>query len=339
MHWITLHTYILILGSYSNSILSFRPQFRVEPHRVVAPTEVLHQHPPPQQPSRQTSKRSKRRPETNINTASVRDRETAIIPPAVPYEFYMSLPLTVGFEMLDDFEDILKNWSEKEIQESRRVVSFSRVNSVDDIRQQQERRIRDANNHVVVYCKCAPADIQFPLITNEVGDMQRDGALVSCIAWKGEHYVTSVDVIKILEEMLNKSFSVQSKNRVRRNLEGFKPITASKHKPETVSLFKLIMGFNHPRPRNIEKDIKVFYWRSLPVALNKVIDKYFMESLSTRIAPNNASNHDRPLRTTLSFPTTSRAKTTTSSTQHPRASSSLDGSNKKDTKSKDTPPQ
>lgn len=333
-----MHTYILILGPSSNSILSFRSQFRVEPHRVVAPTEVLHQHPQQQQPSRQSSKRSKRRPESNINTASQGERETSIIPPAVPYEFYLSLPLTVGFEMLDDFEDILKNWSETEIKESRRVVWFSRVNSVADIRQQQERRMRDANNHVVVYCKCAPADIQFPLITNEVGDMQGKGALVSCIAWEGEHYVTSVDVIKILEEMLNKSFTVQSKNRVRRNLEGFKPITASKHKPETVSLFKLIMGFNHPRPRNIEKDIKVFYWRTLPVALNKVIDKYFLESLSTRIAPKNASNHDRPLlRTTLSFPTTSRAKTTPSSTRHPRASSSLDGN--KDTKSKDTPPQ
>lgn len=273
----------------------------------------------------------------NISTTS-QGTSAHITPPTVPYEFYLSLPLTVGFEMLNNFDDILENWSEKEVRESRRVVWFWRVNSISDIKQQQEQRITNPN-HVVVYCKCAPVNIQLPVMSNEDGSLERKGALVSCIAWEGEHYVTSVDMINILQEMLNKSFTVHSKNRIRRNLEEFKPITASKYKPETVGLFRLIMGLSHPQPRNIEKDIKVFYWRTLPVALRKVIDKYFIESLSTRISQHNVSNNDPPLsRSTSSFPrrtTTSRTITTASSTRHYQESTSLDENNK-DTKSKDT---
>lgn len=57
-------------------------------------------------------------------------------------------------------------------------------------------------------------------------------------------------------------------------MEGFRPITVSKSKPGSEDFFKLIMGFPNPKPRNIEKDVKVFPWDILGQALKKIIGKY-----------------------------------------------------------------
>lgn len=99
---------------------------------------------------------------------------------------------------------------------------------------------------------------------------------VSCIYWaeKGECYVTSVDTIQLLEALVAVRFTVEEKNRIRRNLEGFRPATVSKAKQDSEEFFKLIMGFPNPKPRNIEKDVKVFPWRILSTALKKIIGKY-----------------------------------------------------------------
>lgn len=99
---------------------------------------------------------------------------------------------------------------------------------------------------------------------------------VSCIWWqeKNQAYVTSVDTISLLESLVAVRFTVEEKNRIRRNLEGFRPETVSKIKTESEDFFKLIMGFPNPKPRNIEKDVKVFPWRILGTALKKIIGKY-----------------------------------------------------------------
>ncbi len=98
--------------------------------------------------------------------------------------------------------------------------------------------------------------------------------VISCIfrADKNECFVTSVDAIYLLEALVGVRFSVEEKNRIRRNLEGFRPITVSKVKSE--EFFKLIMSFPNPKPRNIEKDVKVFPWSIFGTALKKIISKY-----------------------------------------------------------------
>ena len=99
---------------------------------------------------------------------------------------------------------------------------------------------------------------------------------ISCIFCEadGKFYVTSVDVISLLEAVVAVRFTVEEKNRIRRNLEGFRPLTVSKGKADTEDFFKLIMGFPDPKPRNIEKDVKVFPWSILSHALKKIIGKY-----------------------------------------------------------------
>ena len=99
---------------------------------------------------------------------------------------------------------------------------------------------------------------------------------ISCIYWeeRDEYFVTSVDTIALLETLVGARFTVEEKNRIRRNLETHHPLTVSKGKSDTESFFKVIMGFPNPKPRNIEKDVKVFPWPILAQALRKVISKY-----------------------------------------------------------------
>ncbi|PVU86086.1 hypothetical protein BB560_006815 [Smittium megazygosporum] len=83
----------------------------------------------------------------------------------------------------------------------------------------------------------------------------------------------------VFEEDLDSSiisvrFTVEEKNRIRRNLEGFRPLTASKGKADSLDFYKLIMAYPNPKPRNIEKDVKVFKWKLLQSALKKIIGKY-----------------------------------------------------------------
>lgn len=107
-------------------------------------------------------------------------------------------------------------------------------------------------------------------------EYNQDSVVISCIFRedKNECFVTSVDAIYLLEALVGIRFTVEEKNRIRRNLEGFKPITVSKTKAESEAFFKLIMSFPNPKPRNIEKDVKVFPWSILSEALKKIISKY-----------------------------------------------------------------
>lgn len=101
-------------------------------------------------------------------------------------------------------------------------------------------------------------------------------AVISCIYRMDTNscYVTSVDIICLLENLSNAPFAIEEKNRIRRNLEGFRPKTVSKNRSGTEDFFQQIMDFPAPKPRNIEKDVKVFDWAILPQALDKILSKY-----------------------------------------------------------------
>ncbi|KAK1624532.1 hypothetical protein BDP81DRAFT_110387 [Colletotrichum phormii] len=118
-----------------------------------------------------------------------------------------------------------------------------------------------------------------------VNERPPNSICISCIWWaeKNECYVTSVDTIYLLEQLVvaPARFTVEEKNRIRRNLEGFRPLTVSKAKADSEEFFKIIMGFPNPKPRNIEKDVKVFPWKILESALKKIIGKYSASPSST----------------------------------------------------------
>ncbi|KAG8213786.1 hypothetical protein J3R82DRAFT_10498 [Butyriboletus roseoflavus] len=99
--------------------------------------------------------------------------------------------------------------------------------------------------------------------------------------------VTSVDIIHLLQRLVDADFEVDEKNRIRRNLEGLRPTTVSKTRPGFESFFQRIMDFPEPKPRKIEKDVKVFDWKLLPHALDKILSKYSLYDSPTPSSPKD----------------------------------------------------
>ncbi|KAJ1022636.1 hypothetical protein NDA18_004978 [Ustilago nuda] len=153
-------------------------------------------------------------------------------------------------ELHGNLNDMAVGWSHDEWRSGRRLVQFWR---------RQEGTTIHATFRPVLPSQYVPNSI-----------------VISCIFRedKNECFITSVDTIYLLEALVASRFTVEEKNRIRRNLEGFRPITVSKNKRECERFFKLIMSFPDPKPRNIEKDVKVFPWKVLASALCKIIGKY-----------------------------------------------------------------
>ncbi|KAG0366348.1 hypothetical protein BGZ54_005459 [Gamsiella multidivaricata] len=177
--------------------------------------------------------------------------------PLSNYNPYANLLNKANLKFTGNMDDMAINWSAEEWESHRRLVQFWRR--------------QDGNDIHCTFAPVAPAD------------RQPNSIVVSCIYWaeKNDCFLTSVDCIYLLESLIAVRFTVEEKNRIRRNLEGFRPITVSKCKPESAEFFKLIMSFPNPKPRNIEKDVKVFPWKVLPYALKKIISKYTASYSST----------------------------------------------------------
>lgn len=166
-----------------------------------------------------------------------------------PYAVYSAKAV---LKINGDLGSMASNWTPEECENGRRLVLFTK--------KQQGSTLSTSFKAV------------------SVNERPPNSICVSCIYWpeKRECFVSSVDAISLLEQLVAAPgrFVVAEKNRIRRNLEGFRPMTISKGKPETEEFFKIIMGFPNPKPRNIEKDVKVFPWKILAPALKKIIAKY-----------------------------------------------------------------
>ncbi|KAI7887648.1 uncharacterized protein EV154DRAFT_520325 [Mucor mucedo] len=192
-----------------------------------------------------------------------------------------------------DLMNMITNWSMPEWQSGRRLVQFWRhantgadgqLSLVEcgfepmDQQVYHQQRMRD---NVAAVAAAAAAAVAVSNASPSLHGMNNNSSrptpiVISCIYWRerNDYFITSVDCIYLLESLIGIQFTVEEKNRIRRNLEGFRPLTVSKCKIECADFFKLIMSFPHPKPRNIEKDVKVFAWKTLPHALRKIIRKY-----------------------------------------------------------------
>ncbi|MCJ1321529.1 hypothetical protein MMC15_006874 [Xylographa vitiligo] len=191
---------------------------------------------------------------------------------SAPFNPYAMYPHKAILKINGDLDLMAEDWTEDEFDVKRRLVQFWRSQSGSTI-----------HTH-------------FKPVTPD--ERQPNSICISCIWWesKKECYVTSVDTIFLLESLVAVRFTVEEKNRIRRNLEGFRPMTVSKGKPDSEDFFKLIMGFPNPKPRNIEKDVKVFPWKILAHALKKIIGKYSASYSSTASAmpPSAGSSYCGP---------------------------------------------
>jgi len=89
-------------------------------------------------------------------------------------------------------------------------------------------------------------------------------------------WYTSVDILRLISFVVDGRASFDEKGRIRRNLQFINPTTITRAK--LPQFFQLLMEFPMPKPRGIEKDIKVFPWNSLEAGLNKVMEKYVRSS-------------------------------------------------------------
>ncbi|KAK7583131.1 hypothetical protein V3481_012425 [Fusarium oxysporum f. sp. vasinfectum] len=161
-------------------------------------------------------------------------------------------------------ESLAENWTSEEWLNRRRVVLFRKTQ------------------------KGATINATYQSVS--VNDIPPGSICISCIWWaeKGEYYVTSVDIVYLLEQLIvgPKRFDEQEKGRVRGNLDIFKSERVSKIDPRTRAFFDIIMGFSSPKPRNIEKDIKLFPWKILGHILKGVFGKYSISPSHTVSALN-----------------------------------------------------
>jgi len=163
------------------------------------------------------------------------------------------LNVKVTLEFQGDINTMTMNWTPKEIEHSRRLVLIT---------------FKQNYTHLTLNFK--PID---------QSDYIPGTPVISCIYWNqtNKFYVTSVDLITLLEYLVNAKFPVEEKNRIRRNLQSLKPLTVSKSNPKYYQFFQLIMNFQNPKPRHIEKDVKVLSWSSLKDSLQKVLSKYTID--------------------------------------------------------------
>lgn len=177
-----------------------------------------------------------------------------------------SYPTKAVLSIMGNLDSMAQDWTPEEWNNRRRIVLF---------------RKKQNGSHLEATFRAVPINERPP-----------NSICISCIYWaeRQECFVTSVDTINLLEQLVAapSRFSVEEKNRIRRNLEGFKPITVSKAKAESEEFFKLIMAFGAPKPRTIEKDVKVFPWKILGQALKKIISKY-SASPSSILPPSSNS--------------------------------------------------
>ncbi|THU75515.1 hypothetical protein K435DRAFT_585289, partial [Dendrothele bispora CBS 962.96] len=141
-------------------------------------------------------------------------------------------------------------WDSSEIHAGRRLVRFDRV-----------------QDGCKLILSCTP-------IRQE--DYVESDSVISCI-YRDEldtYFVTSVDIIYLLEFLFNDEFPPEERDRIRRNLRGLRPTTVSRHKPGLEAFFQRIIEFPDPKPRNAAKKLKVFEWSLLGQALDKILSKY-----------------------------------------------------------------
>lgn len=97
----------------------------------------------------------------------------------------------------------------------------------------------------------------------------------SCIYWaeRADWFVTSVDVMALLGGLLAAPmrFCVEEKKQLRETLQGFGPLVVKRNDRDTETFFRLIMAFPDPKPRNIERDVRVFPWSVLARMLQSII--------------------------------------------------------------------
>lgn len=190
----------------------------------------------------------------------------------VTIEFTDPIPSSLGISSLN-------SWSEVERRLNRRLVAFTCVTDKASF-------IGRLSAHVIPHLDCAPKSSEVAsciYVPNVASRLQN-----TCI-------ITSFDFINLIAWMLRKPpwFLVDERNRVRRNLEIFRPETLYKEGPyEEWDIFKQVTSYQHPKPWNIQKDFKVFDWSLIEAMIREIMKKYIIVVEDGEVAEGSGPKRD-----------------------------------------------
>ncbi|KAI9280523.1 hypothetical protein BY458DRAFT_553391 [Sporodiniella umbellata] len=166
-------------------------------------------------------------------------------------------------------ESMMYEWSRHEAVAGRRIVHFKSVTTQVD---------------PTIPLRKIEVDCE-PFIDLGVYQLPPGECLISCIYYKQQEdfFITSTDIIRLLESVLSVEFTKEEKNRMRRNIQYMGPITITRDntKQNSDAMFsRQLMAYKCPAARKIDKDIKIFRWSMVSEAIIKV-SKNFVPSVSS----------------------------------------------------------
>lgn len=190
-------------------------------------------------------------------------RKSELSKPDCAYRHWLKGP-NATLHIYGDPESMAKHWTPAEQASKRRLVQFWRTQTGTSVNTGFE-----------------------PVVAEE---RSPNTLCISCIWWeeRAECFLTSVDTLRLCSLVAGNDFDTKEHNRIRRNVSNMHPITIDKLREgkeeeeeeemedvfEIEKFFELVMGFNNPRPRQINKRLKVFPWRLLGSMLMKIMGKY-----------------------------------------------------------------
>ncbi|KAF9650924.1 hypothetical protein BDM02DRAFT_3185070 [Thelephora ganbajun] len=201
----------------------------------------------------------------------------------------------LNLEFTSALQTLCEDWTEEELEIGRRLAKFTTIRE---------------GNKFVLSCE---------VIRQEAYDPE--DVVISCIYYKytDEYYVTSVDILYLFENVADEALGTSEKTRLRRNIQSFLPTRVEKADREYGGLYTQIMKFPPPKPRTIEKKIKVFRWVLLEDILSKIASKYHILSSGLTSRPQSPRLYHSP-----SLPDVITRSTSLSSDLDPQEGASSD---------------
>ncbi|KAG7810621.1 hypothetical protein KL921_003116 [Ogataea angusta] len=203
----------------------------------------------------------------------------------------------------DEESVCLPEWSEHEKEDKRRIIRIERRQRLNEVivsfhilgsAEQETRPAPDGVDVVEVSCLECYQSLDYPE-DDDTTVVTRGGVE----ALSRQFYITSVEVIKIVELLIGSQSTNQKecraeRGRIRSNLVPFwskKPISSKKVTPSESGgefvgktnadlrneLAQRIMSYETRKPRRFDKEVRVLEWRKLVPALRRALQSYYVK--------------------------------------------------------------
>ncbi|KAJ9137695.1 hypothetical protein NKR23_g8978 [Pleurostoma richardsiae] len=174
--------------------------------------------------------------------------------------------------VVDDLDSMAYGWTPQELNQKRRIVMFEGTQTADVL------------------------TVSFRAAT--VADQLPSGIFVSCIWWADKRacFLTSADTVRLLEGLLQISYTKGEKDRMRSLFQSFRPHTVSKNERKTHDFFRVLRSFGEPKPYHSARPTKLLRWKDLTRVLRELVDLHEVSGPPTQMTNTMISRTPRTRR-------------------------------------------